>query len=91
MLAIAPPGCDGCGALDLDGLRGFGGVAALGGRLAGGTGDVVRLTWRDDIGALYARDGELRLILIDAEGVIGRIADGPNAVAELAQALRADE
>ena len=91
VLAVAPPGCDGCGALDLDDLREFGGVAALGGGPAGGAGDVVRLTWRDDIGALYARDGELRLILIDAEGAIGRIANGPNAVAELAEALRADE
>ena len=95
VLAIAPPSCDGCGALDLDGLldglREFGSIAALGGRLVGGAGDVVRLTWRDDVGALYAGDGELRLILIDAEGAIGRIADGPNAVAELAQALRADE
>ena len=91
LLAVAPPGCDGCDGLNLSGLRGFGALAALGGDAAGNVGNVARLTWRDDIGALYARDGDLRLILIDAEGVIERIASGPDAAAALADALRDGE
>ena len=92
VLAVAPPGCEGCAELDLRGLREFGARAVLGADAAGS--DVARLTWltwRGDIGALYARDGDLRLIAINAQGAIERIASGPNAAAALARALRGDE
>ena len=89
VLAVAPSACPGCGSLDVSALSGFGSLVVLGGAEPRGA-DAVRLPWLREAGELYSPNGDLRLFLIDSEGVIERIASGPGAAATLGEALRGD-
>ncbi len=79
-IAVVPPGCMRCGrALDADLDAAAGAIILLGDGLDDGLGEGqaterLALEWSADVGRLYAPQGDLQLIEIDAQGVITSIS-----------------